>query len=169
MTANLFRRMGIALIAAGLLTLGAPPLSAQTVFQETADRKTYVIEGEFEFYREMLEAAIGDQGMVVNFIGRIGEMLDRTGADMGITDPIYENAEALEFCSAVYSRQMMAADPHSIVYCPYVIAIYELAGAPGTVYIGYQRMPSATDPATQQALSAVEALLDRIVNAALEF
>jgi len=157
------------LMCLALLSIGPASLAAQEVYLETEDRRIYVIEGEFEFYREMLESAVGDQGMVVNYVGRIGAMLDRTGADLGASEQLYGNAESLEFCSAVYSRQMMTADPHTIVFCPYVIAIYELAGAPGTIYIGYQRMPQGTDPETQAALQAVEALLDRVVNAALEF
>ncbi|AHE98907.1 DUF302 domain-containing protein [Thioalkalivibrio paradoxus] len=151
------------------LALGLPSAFAQNLVMETEDRRVYATEGEFAFYREMVESAITDEGMVINYVGHIASMLDRTGGDIGTGESLYLHGESLEFCSAVYSRRMMEADPHSIVYCPYVISVYELASEPGTIYIGYQRLPQGDDEASQQALQDVEELIDRIVNNALAF
>lgn len=149
--------------------LGFGPALSQDVAIETGERRIYSIQGEFEFYREMLESAITDEGLVINVVGDIGGMLDRTGSDLGAEERLYIHAHSLEFCSALFSRRMMESDPHSVVFCPYVIAIYELAAEPGTVYMGYQRMPIVGDDASQSALQDVEDLMDRIVNNALSF
>ena len=151
------------------LLLGLPPTLAQDVALETDERRIYAIEGEFEYYREMLENAITEEGLVINAVGNIGAMLDRTGGDLGAGESLYLNGHSLEFCSAVFSRRMMEADPHSIVFCPYVIAIYELASEPGMIYIGYQRMPVVGDDPSRKALQDVENLLDRIANNAMAF
>lgn len=156
-------------VAALALLLVLPSAQAQELVLETDDRRIYAIEGEFDFYREMVESAITDEGMVINAVGRIAEMLDRTGGDIGAGESIYLHGESLEFCSAIYSRRMMEADPHSIVFCPYVIAIYELVQEPGTIFIGYQRVPIVGDEASRNALQDVEDLLDRVVNNAMAF
>jgi uncharacterized protein (DUF302 family) len=159
----------IALILLPALLLSLPAALAQEVVLETEERRIYSIEGEFDFYREMLESAITDEGLVINAVGRIAAMLERTGGDLGAGERMYRNGESLEFCSAVYSRRMMEADLHSIVFCPYVIAIYELEAEPGTIYLGYQRMPIVGDENSRKALQDVEDLVDRIVNNAMAF
>lgn len=151
------------------LLLILPAAQAQEMAIDTADRRIYAVEGEFAFYREMLESAITDEGLVINAVGNIAGMLDRTGGDLGGAGSIYLHGESLEFCSAVYSRRMMEADPHSIVFCPYVIAIYELTAEPATIYIGYQRLPIVDDENASETLQAVEDLLDRIANNAMAF
>jgi uncharacterized protein (DUF302 family) len=158
-----------ALMLLPALLLALPTALAQEVVLETEERRIYAIEGEFDFYREMLESAITDEGLVINAVGHIAGMLERTGGDLGAAVRLYRHGESLEFCSAVYSRRMMEADPHSIVFCPYVIAVYELESEPGTIYLGYQRMPIVGDEASRKALQDVENLVDRIVNNAMAF
>jgi hypothetical protein len=47
-----------------------------------------------------LNDAIIKRGLVVDHIGQIGTMLDRTGPDVGSTKPLYTRAEFFTFCSA---------------------------------------------------------------------
>lgn len=129
-------------------------------------------EGDFAEVREFVEMEITGRGMVINNVAYIGNMLSRTAADVGAdAAPIYRDAEALEFCSATVSRKMMEADPHNIAYCPYVIAIYELHGEPGTVYVSYRRpkVAAQASEATRAAMAEVEALLEGIVGDAVNF
>ena len=158
----------LSLLSTLVLLLILPATQAQEMVLETDDRRIYATEGEYAFYREMLESAITDEGLVINAVGNIAAMLERTAADLG-GEKLYLHGESLEFCSAVYSRRMMEADPHSIVFCPYVIAIYELATEPGTIYIGYQRVPIVGDETSRKALQDVEDLIDRITNNAMAF
>jgi hypothetical protein len=95
-------------------------------------------------------------------------MLTRTGKDIGAGTQIFAEAEALEFCSATVSRQMMEADPHNIVFCPYIIAIYTLPGEKDKVYVAFRRPLPVGSAESRAALEAVEKLLDDIVADAIQ-
>ena len=61
--------------------------------------------------------ALDGRGLVVSSISYVGEMLERTGKDLGRTKKIYGKANVMEFCSAVISRDMMEKNPiffHSV-------------------------------------------------------
>lgn len=151
----------LAAIAAviGVLALPAAPASAQ-------DMKTYAKKGSFEDVKLDLSDAITKRGLVVDFTGNVGRMLERTGKDVGSTKAIYRHAEYVSFCSAMLSRQMMEADPANAGFCPFVVFIYEAAAKPGEVVVGFRRMPKGTGAATQKALASVEAMLDGIAKEA---
>lgn len=135
---------------------------------ENEQRVVYSTEGQFDFYFQMLEEAITAEGLVINNRGHVADMLDRTaGQEHG--EGIYLHGMTLDFCSATYSRATMEADAHHMTFCPYVIAIYEMTEEPGTIYVGYQRLPEIGDEASQKSLRDVNELLDRIVNNALAF
>jgi uncharacterized protein (DUF302 family) len=111
----------------------------------------------------VVEMAITNRGLVVNNVSHVGEMLARTGKDLGDGKQVFIKAEALEFCSAVVSRKMMEADPDNIVFCPYVISVYVVPGKPHEVRIAYRKPQITGSPASQQALKAVDELLSGIV------
>lgn len=117
----------------------------------------------FEQAKENLVLAIEGRGLVINNVSHVGDMLERTGRDLGGAAQLYGKAEVVEFCSARVSRDMMSADPHNIVYCPYSIAVYTLPGEAGQAYIAYRRPPLA-----KQGMPAVEKLLADIVKEALK-
>lgn len=121
----------------------------------------------FEDVREAVEMAITDRGMVVNNVSHVGEMLERTGKELGATRQIFLKAEVLEFCSAVVSRNMMEADPDNIVFCPYVISVYVVPENPKEVRVAYRKPQMAGSPASQKALKAVDELLSGIVKEAM--
>ena len=120
-------------------------------------------KGSFDDAKERLVTAIENRGLVVNYTARVGEMLERTGKDIGQTRKIYVKAEVLEFCSARVSRSAMEADPRTIVFCPYAIAIYVLPGEPGKVYIAYRKPLATGSGRSMKALREVGKLLDAIV------
>lgn len=123
--------------------------------------------GSFDDVKGAVEMAITDRGMVVNNVSRVGEMLERTGKDLGETKQIFLKAEVLEFCSAVVSRKMMEADPDNIVFCPYVISVYVVPEKPGEVRVAYRKPQIVGSPASQKALGAVDELLSGIVKEAM--
>ncbi|MCG5500006.1 DUF302 domain-containing protein [Ectothiorhodospira lacustris] len=153
-----------------LLSASALSLPAQAVEPRVANEhlKVYSIGGDYALYREAVEMAIIDRGIVINNVAHIGPMLSRTGADIG-GEAIFLHAEALEFCSALLSRRMMEAEPHHIVFCPYVISVYELADEPGTIHLAYRRPTLLGDARSREALEVVDTLLDEIVREALAF
>ena len=124
--------------------------------------------GKFEDVRDDVEMAITGRGLVVNNVSHVGEMLERTGRDLGDDRQIFLKAEALEFCSAVVSRKMMEAAPDNIIFCPYIISIYVLPGKPDEVRIAYRKPRIVGSPASQAALKAVDKLLSDIVKDALQ-
>ena len=123
-------------------------------------------DGSFDDVKQQLLLAIENRGLVVNHESKVGEMLERTGKDLGVVDKIYTRAEVLEFCSATLSRQVMQADPRLLAFCPFGIAIYTLPGDAGKVHLVYRRpRPEGSGPAAE-ALERVDRLLREIVQEA---
>ena len=113
--------------------------------------------GGFSEVKENLVLAIQSRGFKIDYTAHIGNMLERTGKDVGSTKRVFGAAEALQFCSAVVSRKMMEDKASNIAYCPYVIALYTLPDDPKAVYIVYRK-----------GLPEVDALLAGIVKEALQ-
>ena len=162
----------ISILLAGVLIMGCtqqadtPDNKATQSKAETAPDsylKVYEIEGSYEDVREDLESAITGKGIVISGISHISEMLQRTGKDLGLGGPIFSHAEAINFCSATISRNMMKTDPTNIVFCPYIIAIYSLPNDDNKVYIAYRRPPVLPTKESTEALAAVENLLKSII------
>ncbi len=144
------------LILAVLLLL-APHASAERL--ETQGRVVVSIEGTFADIRQNVANAIIGQGLVESGVSHVGEMLERTGRDLGTTS-VFADAEVIEFCSAALTQAMTAADPHTVVNCPYRVAVYTLTAEPGVVYLAY---PRPTAGGATPELEAVEALLRLVV------
>lgn len=120
----------------------------------------YSTSEDFDDVSFSVESAILDRGLVIDNISRVGDMLKRTGADVGSTKELYDAAEVYSFCSASVSRAVMEAHPMNIVYCPYGIFVAQISGS-DEVVVGYQQYP-------ENEMQAVEDLLDGIVRDALE-
>ena len=147
-----------------LLVIGA----CATAAERDSYMRLYTVEGAFEDVRDDVEMAITDRGMKINNVSHIGAMLARTGKDIGATRQIFGQAEALEFCSATVSRRMMEADPHNIVFCPYIIYVYTLPDEKNRVYVAFRRPLPVGSPASRAALQAVEKLLTDIIADAIQ-
>jgi hypothetical protein len=130
--------------------------------------RSYTKAAAFDDVKFELSNAIVAKGLVVETTGAIGSMLDRTGADVGSTKPIYKKAEYMTFCSALYSRRMMEADPANVGYCPYVVFLYVTADKPGETVVGYRRPPQSGNDASRKAFADIDKLLDDIVRQAVQ-
>lgn len=122
--------------------------------------------GSFSDVRAQLEMAIEGKGLKINSNGKISEMLDRTGKDIGATKQVYAHAEQFEFCNARISRMTMEADPHAIAMCPYIISIYQLPNDKH-VYIAYRKPAATKNPALKKALTELEKMLTDIIKEAM--
>lgn len=143
-------------------------LVGNVVNAATAGVQLRSVKGEFTDVRDRVVMALENRGLVVSYTAKVGNMLERTGRDVGRDRRIYANAEVLEFCSAVLSRDTMEADPRNIVFCPYAIAVYTLPQVTDTVYLSY-RTPVAQDSGQSiRALRAVEKLLAEVVGEAMQ-
>ena len=132
---------------------GAAICFASTLSATADDAFTYPFDGSFDDATFAVENAIVGQGLVIDFVSHVGEMLNRTGADVGSDATIFKNADIFLFCSAVLSRQVMEKDPMNITHCPYGIFVMETDDG---VTVGYKDYPDGS-------MQAVENLLQQIV------
>ena len=170
---TIFRSLFSIFIAATLLTACEQPApdTKQTDLDDYLKnyKVTRKIEGVFEDISEDIKGAVIDRGIKINNISHIGNMLARTGADVGSTIQIFtSDAVAIEFCSSTVSRETMEADPHNIVFCPYIISVYSLPDEPEHTYVSYRRPLPVGDARSKASIKAVEALLEEIIIDAVE-
>ncbi|MBV7409600.1 DUF302 domain-containing protein [Maritimibacter sp. DP1N21-5] len=137
------------------LSLGAGAALAESHGDDMIVSHAY--DGSFDDAAFALENAIVGQGLVIDYVTHTGEMLNRTGLDVGSEVALFEAADVYLFCSAVVSREVMEADWRNIAFCPYGIFVAE---RDGEVTLGYQNYPEGP-------MDAVEALLETIVQEVL--
>lgn len=125
-------------------------------------------KGSFADAKEAVEMAITGRGFVINNVSHVGEMLARTGKDLGDGKQVFIKAEALEFCSATVSRNMMEADPDNIVFCPYIISVYVVPEKPNEVRIAFRKTQLVGSNASRKSLEDVNTLLTEIVTEAIQ-
>lgn len=118
---------------------------------------TYPYDGSFDDATFAVETAIVGAGLVIDHVSHVGDMLARTGVDVGSEVTVFDGADIFSFCSAVVSREVMEADPANIAFCPYGIFV---TSRDGTVEIGYRAFPEGE-------MQKVQSLLDGIVQDAL--
>jgi uncharacterized protein (DUF302 family) len=152
-----------------LLTLTALPATAAEKVRDSEFQIAYATAGKYREIRENVELAITEQGLVINNVSHVADMLANTARDLGFTRQVYLHGEVFEFCSATLSREMTEADQGLIVLCPYTIQIWETPEKPGTIYVGYRRLPVTGTEAAQAVVNKINALLEKIVRAALSW
>lgn len=121
---------------------------------------SYKTDQSFEDVTFGLESAIIDMGLVVDATSQVGDMLERTRADVGSDVVIFDKANVFSFCSATISREVMEADPMNIAFCPYDIFVAVRHDTPEETIIGYRAYPDGD-------MQKVQAMLDSVVRAAI--
>ena len=99
---------------------------------------------------------------MIDYVSHVGDMLNRTGPDLGY-DKIFTKAESVEFCSALMSHRMVAADPSNLSICPFTVSAYVLKSQPDQVYVAYRRQYLAGP--SDEVTKAVMEMLDSIARA----
>lgn len=162
LSTHVFRDVLAVLAAvAVLLALLATAAAAQGL-------KTYTKKASYDDVKMDLTDAITKRGLVVDFTGNVGGMLDRTGKDVGSTRQVYKKAEYVVFCSARLSRDMMEANAANAGFCPFIVFVYETTARPGEIVVGYRRLPTGASGASAKAFSEIEAMLDGIAKEAVK-
>lgn len=139
------------------ILFGAAICFASTAAAVAEDAFTYDFDGTFEDATFAVESAIVGQGLVIDYVSHVGDMLNRTGGDVGSDAMIFKNADIFLFCSAVVSRQVMEKDPMNITHCPYGIFVMETEDG---VIVGHKDYPEGS-------MQAVENLMQQIVAEAI--
>lgn len=138
--------------------------AAQTAADDYA---VYESDSSFSDVMDGLKLAIQQRGMFINNLMHMNEMLERTGADLGLGGPLFGDADSVEFCSAVLSRKMISEDPRRIVNCPFIIAVYTLPGEPDTTYVAHRKIPASEteqSPAMQEVATMLEEVAEEAVS-----
>lgn len=121
-----------------------------------ADELVLIPSGlSFEDTTFALQDAIVGRGLVIDYVSHVGEMLERTRADIGSEVVLFTNAEIYMFCSASTSRQVMEADWQNVAFCPYGIDVIERPGE--EVMIGYMRRDAESMAPVNELLSSLVA------------
>jgi uncharacterized protein (DUF302 family) len=119
---------------------------------------TYPFDGSFDDATFSVENAIIGRGLVIDYVSHTGEMLNRTAADVGSDNMLFEGADIFLFCSAQLSREVMEVDPMNIAYCPYGIFVTE---RDGEVLVGHRTYPDGE-------MQKVETMLIEIIRDAVD-
>ena len=115
---------------------------------------TTKFNGDFDDAKFAVESAILDRGLVIDYVSHVGDMLNRTGEDVGGAEMLFKAADIFIFCSAVVSREVMEADPMNIVHCPYGIFVAENDEG---VMIGQRTYPDGPMQRVQSLLAEIVA------------
>lgn len=99
---------------------------------------TLEVDAEFEDVALDVEDAITNRGLVIDSVSYVGQMLSRTGADLGAETELYTDARIYSFCSATLSREAMEADLLNLQYCPYNVYVFQGAEEDAPVVVGYR-------------------------------
>lgn len=140
-----------------LMTAAAALMTAAPALAE-GQAVTAPFDGSFDDATFAVESAIVGRGLVIDYVSHVGEMLARTGQDVGSDVTLFEAADVFLFCSAVVSRKVMEADPMNIAHCPYGIFVAERGGE---VLVGHRSYPEGP-------MKEVETLLSDIVSEAVD-
>lgn len=133
----------LALISGALLA--APAFADDLILTPT--------DMSFEDAAFAVESAIVGRGLVIDYVSHVGEMLERTRADIGSDVVLFTNANIYMFCSASTSRQVMEADWTNVAYCPYGVQVLERPGE--AVAIGYVHRDAETMAPVNDLLEAI--------------
>mgnify|MGYP002477389521 CR=1 FL=1 len=139
------------------LCLASPVLAQGPNARDVGTGIVYPFDGDFDDATFAVESAIVGAGLKIDYTSHTGEMLARTGQDVGSDVVLFDNADIFLFCSAVISRKVMEANPMNISYCPYAIFVSDREGE---VVVGYRKYPEGE-------MQMVQELLDGIVQEAV--
>lgn len=154
------RTAHLALIAIAML------VGVSVVVAEEPGYRIHTKAGKFEDVRDDLKDAIINRGFVIDYVGHLGAMLERTaeaagGATAGASLR-YRNAEYVQFCPSKLTHEAVGASPFAIANCPVSIFIYEALVEPGKIVVGF-RLPAATpSDALREINRKFTSLLDEI-------
>lgn len=122
---------------------------------------SFRVEEPIEDVLFAIENEIIGRGLKIDNVSHVGDMLARTGADLGAKDRVFFRAEVYQFCSATLSREVMEINPANIAYCPYTIYAYTTPDEMDVTHVGHDTFPEGE-------MQKVEAFLDDIIKTALD-
>jgi len=124
------------------------------------------VDGSFEEVFQNMQDAVINTGLVIDYVGHVNKMLERTSGVAGEGKSPYLSARYFQFCSSTLTHDAVSADVKNLAMCPYVIFAYETQARPGKISVGY-REPVLTSSVKSKTIAAkVRTLLQKIIDAA---
>ena len=141
------------------LALGAMMAHTPATFAEEQAPSLYIktVEADFEDVLADLQDSIINQGLVIDYVGNVDNMLERTAKAVSsstsaeVKSP-YLHAKYMQFCSAKLTHKAVSADPQNLSMCPFLVFTYETHANPGKVLLGY-RPPTLASSEQSKAIS----------------
>lgn len=135
------------------------------------DIRVYTKVGKFADVDENLRDAITKRGYVVDYVGELNKMLERTAADTGTVTSSgkatpFKNAHFVQFCPSKLTHDAVNTNPYGIANCPIAVFIYELDHEQGKIHVGYRMPVSSPSKKSTEVNDRLKALLADIVNEA---
>lgn len=134
--------------------------------------KIYTTNAKYEDVRDDLKDAIINKGFVIDYVGYVHDMLERTAEATDSVTPLgakspYKNAEYVLFCPAKLTHEAVSATPFAIANCPIAIFVFETGAEPGKINVGYRLPPTTPSRVLRQVNERITALVDSIVKDAV--
>ncbi len=162
------------LLAIAILALAPFVITSTPALAKESQITQYIktVEAEFDEVFADLQDTIVNEGLVIDFIGNVDNMLERTSSVAKSVTPTgqkspYLNAKYLQFCSSKLTHKAVSADPQNLAICPYIFFIYEARAKPGFVTVGYR--PPVFGPSKRsrkikaEVLDYLQSIVDKTV------
>lgn len=161
--------MKINFLMAGMTLAAAIAATPATVLGGEPAETIKTATGDFDEVFGDLQDAVINRGLVIDYVGDVGKMLERTAdaAKSADTRVPYLHARYLQFCSSALTHEAVDADVHNLTMCPYVVFAYQTRARPDEVSVGYRQVELAASPASQAAQTKVHDLLKAVVDEAV--
>ncbi|MGI9513157.1 MAG: DUF302 domain-containing protein [Anderseniella sp.] len=161
--------MKINFLMAGMALAAAIAASPTTVLGGEPAETIKTAAGNFDDVFSDLQDAVVNRGLVIDYVGDVGKMLERTADAAKGTDTKvpYLHARYLQFCSSALTHEAVDADVHNLAMCPYVVFAYQTRARPDEVSVGYRQVTLGSSQTSQAAQSKVHDLLKAVVNEAV--
>jgi uncharacterized protein (DUF302 family) len=134
-------------------------------------RYTISIEATFDDVYEEFKNAIINEGLTIDYVGNVDQMLERTSQVQVNTvenakqvKPVYLFAKYMQFCSSALTHRAVQANPQNLSMCPFLVFIYETTANPGHIVIGYRPPTLSTDEDSKVVFQAVVLFLNEMLN-----
>ena len=154
-------------ITAAAVSISLAAVATMPAVANGEEDRMKTVEASFDAVLQDLQDAVVNRGLVIDYVGHVNTMLERTAEASGVQQTPYLNARYMQFCSSALTHEAAAADPSNLSMCPYLVFAYEARNAPGKVVVGYRAPDVRGDDASKAAGVKVEALLKEIVDEAV--
>ena len=143
------------------LSLGS---SATLASERTVQTRS--VDGSFEEVFDSLRDAVINEGFVVDYVGHVDKMLERTAGAASKNSSPYLHALSIQFCSSSLTHEAVSVDAGNLGICPLVAFVFETRANPGKITVGYQVPELTVSKGSDAVAIKTNTLLSKVIEAA---